>query len=584
MKKFFKIIIPIILVLAIIACIGWYLFIYDRDFTRDMLLHGARYFDEKGNHALSGWLYDQAYLQAVDNDAVAIELAQQHKSDGNYTKAEYTLTRAISDGGSADLYIALCKTYAEQDKLMDVVKLLDSVLAEGNNVDPLVKQELMALRPTAPTCSPAAGFYSQYIDASISCENGDLYVNPNGEYPSIHDAVYSEPIELADGENTIYAISVSENGLVSPLSVFGYTIGGVIEEVSFADAAMEEAVRLHLGVDEKTVLYTNDLWDLSYFTVPSDAKDLSDMRHMIFVEDLAIDSVPSGQLEYLSALVNITSLQIRNTVVSTEDLKVIGSLPNLERLTLSGCGLSTAAGLETSTSLTYLDLSQNTIRDLTPLQTMTSLQDLVLNHNAVNDLSALSSLNSLKTLDVSFNLLSSLNPIYNCSALTSLNAGSNTILSLTGIEKLASLESLNLSGNSLQDISPIIACTGLKDLDISENMLTDISGLSALSQLQTFDFSRNNVVDLPAFDKACALITIDGSHNQLTSLEALEGLENINNVFMDYNEELESVEPLVSCPRIIQVKVYGTKVAEVSALLEMDVIVEFDPTLRMEEE
>lgn len=583
MNKFFKIIIPIILVLAIIACIGWYLFIYDRDFTRDMLLQGARYFDEQGNHALSGWLYDQAYLQAVDNDAVAIELAQQHKADGNYTKAEYTLTRAISDGGSADLYIALCKTYAEQDKLMDVVKLLDSVLSESSSVDPTVKQELQALRPAAPTSTPAPGFYSQYIDASISCESGALYVNPNGEYPSINDAVYSAPVELVDGENTIYAISVSENGLVSPLSVFGYTIGGVIEEVTFADAAMETAVRAHLGVGDDIVLYTNDLWDLTYFTVPSDAQDLSDMRHMIFVEDLAIDSVPSGQLEYLSSLVNINSLQIRNTAVSTDDLKVIGSLPNLERLTLSGCGLSTISGLETAASLTYLDLSQNTIRDLTSLQAMTSLQMLNLNHNAVNDLTALSNLDSLKTLDVSFNLLSSLNPIYNCSALTSLNAGNNTILSLVGIEKLTSLESLNLSGNSLQDIAPIVACTGLKDLDISENILVDISGLAALANLQTFDFSRNSVAALPAFDKACALITIDGSHNKLTSLDALEGLENLNNVFMDYNEELESIEPLVNCPRIVQVKVYGTKVAEVSDLLNMDVIVEFDPTLRMEE-
>ena len=115
MKKFFRIIIPIILVLAIIACIGWYLFIYDRDFTRDMLLQGARFFDKQGNHAISGWFYDRAYEQASDNDAVAIELAEQHMADGNFTKAEYTLTRAISDGGSTQLYLALCKTYAEQD-------------------------------------------------------------------------------------------------------------------------------------------------------------------------------------------------------------------------------------------------------------------------------------------------------------------------------------------------------------------------------------------------------------------------------------------------------------------------------------
>jgi len=584
MKKFFKIIIPIILALAIIACIGWYLFIYDRDFTRDMLLDGARYFDDRGNHGISSWLYDQAYLQAGDNDAVAIELAEQHKADGNFTKAEYTLTRAISDGGSTELYVALCKTYAEQDKLLDVVKLLDAVLAEESSVDPQVKQELQVLRPAAPVCAPEAGFYSQYINAEVSCESGTLFVNPFGEYPSIHDVPYSEPIVLADGENMLYAISVSEEGLVSPLSIFGYTIGGVIKEVTFADAAMEEAIRLHLGVDENKVLYTNDLWDLTYFTVPSTAKDISDLSYLTFVEDLAIDSVPSGQLSYLSTLVNITSLQIRNTSVNADELKLIGSLPKLERHTLSGCGLSTAAGLEAATGVTYLDLSQNTIRDLTPLQSMAGLQVLYLQHNAVNDLTALSGLKSLQHLDVSFNLLASLNPIFNCTTLTYLNAGNNTITSLAGIDKLSALETFSIPQNTLQDITPIADCSNIRMLNISENAITDISALSVLSKMETFDFSRNSVTELPAFAKDCALITIDGSHNQLSSLGALEGLENLNNVFMDYNEELESIEPLVNCPRLVQVKVYGTKVAEVAALLEMEVVVEFDPTLRMDDE
>lgn len=584
MKRFFKVIIPIILVLAIIACIGWYLLIYDRDFTRDMLLNGARYFDARGNHTISGWFYDQAYLQANDNDTVAIELADLHKADGNYTKAEYTLTRAISDGGSADLYIALCKTYMEQDKLLDIVKLLDSVLSENSSVDPAVKQELLSMRPAAPTCSPEAGFYSQYIKASIACESGTLLVDSNGQYPSVHDTPYSEPIELGDGENTIYALSVSDNGLVSPLSVFGYTIGGVVEEVTFADSAVEESVRLHLAVDEKKVLYTSDLWDLTYFTVPTGAQDLSDLRHMIFVEDLAIDSVPAGQLTNLNSLVNLTTLQIRNTSMSAEDLKMIGSLPKLKGLVLSNCGLTTAAGLENAVSIEYLDLSQNTIRDLTPLSNMTALKDLYLQSNAINDLAKLSSLTALERLDVSYNLLDNLTPVFSCPNLMYLSAGNNKITSLAGIDKLTSLQIFQFANNTIQDISPIADCVSLKQLDVSENMIADISSLSALVNLETLNFSRNVVTELPAFEKECALITLDGSHNQLTSLSALDGLVNLNNVFMDYNEELESIEPLVNCPRLVQVKVYGTKVAEVSALLDMDVVVEFDPTLRMEDD
>ena len=581
MKKFFRILIPIILILAIIACIGWYLFIYDRDFTRDMLLQGARYFDDRGNHEISGWLYDQAYEQANNNDAVAIELAQQHKADGNYTKAEYTLTKAISDGGSTELYVALCKTYAEQDKLLDVVKLLDAVLAEDSPVDASVKQELMSMRPTAPVASPDAGFYNQYIDAEITCESGTLYVNPTGEYPSVHDEPYAEPVKLNDGENTLYAIAVSDEGLVSPLSVFGYTIGGVIKEVTFADQAMEEAIRVHLAVDADKVLYTNDLWDLTYFTVPSDAKDLSDLSYLTFVEDLAIDSVPAGQLQYLSSLVNLTALQIRNTAVNNDELKLIGSLPKLERLTISGCSLSTAAGLESAVNLTYLDLSQNTIRNLTPLTSMSNLQEAYLQNNAINDLTPLSSLQNLAKLDVSYNMLTTLNPVYSCGSITHLTANNNTVDALTGIEKLTMLTQLNVAKNLLEDVSPVAACTNIEQLNISENAVSDVSMLNVLQKMTDFYLARNNVEELPAFEKDCALVTVDASYNKIDTLKSLSGLKNLNNVFLDYNEKLSSIKALVACDRLVQVKVYGTKVKDVTALLEMDVLVEFDPTLAM---
>ena len=38
MKKFFRILIPFLLVALILASLFWYGFIYDRSFTRDLLL------------------------------------------------------------------------------------------------------------------------------------------------------------------------------------------------------------------------------------------------------------------------------------------------------------------------------------------------------------------------------------------------------------------------------------------------------------------------------------------------------------------------------------------------------------------
>lgn len=144
MKKAIKIIVPLLLFLVVLFSICWYLFIYDRNFTQSFLLNRARAADAKGNYSNAAWFYDLAYRHSHEDETVAIELAEQFKSIGNYTKAEYTLSNAISDGGSAELYVALCKTYVEQDKLRDAVAMLDHI------ADPIIKAELDARRPQAP--------------------------------------------------------------------------------------------------------------------------------------------------------------------------------------------------------------------------------------------------------------------------------------------------------------------------------------------------------------------------------------------------------------------------------------------------
>ena len=107
MKRTMKKILPILLSLVVICSIIWYLFVYDRGFMQDILLGSARFFEQQGNHSISTWLYNQAYLHSGNSDSVIIELAERFKKMGNYTQAEVVLTRAIADNGSVDLYIAV---------------------------------------------------------------------------------------------------------------------------------------------------------------------------------------------------------------------------------------------------------------------------------------------------------------------------------------------------------------------------------------------------------------------------------------------------------------------------------------------
>mgnify|MGYP003296150215 CR=1 FL=1 len=117
----------------------------------------------------------------------------------------------------------------------------------------------------------------------------------------------------------------------------------------------------------------------------------------------------------------------------------------------------------------------------------------------------------------------------------------------------------------------------LEELDISNNILTDITMLAPLSSLMYLNFSHNEITALPDWSDDCALVTIDGSHNLMESIDTLSGLPSLNNVFMDYNPELTSVGSLASCPMLIQVNVYGTKVTEVEALTNQSIIVNYNP-------
>ena len=63
-----------------------------------MLLKQARFQATDGDPRVASWFYDMAYELSGQDEIVAIELANQFKSDGNYSKAEYTLSNAIKDG------------------------------------------------------------------------------------------------------------------------------------------------------------------------------------------------------------------------------------------------------------------------------------------------------------------------------------------------------------------------------------------------------------------------------------------------------------------------------------------------------
>ena len=573
MKKALRIIVPLVLALTILACAAWYFLVYDQAFTKEVLLSQARKFEASGNYKISAFIYDIAYYQSSQDDAVAIELAQQYLDMDNYTKAEYTLTNAIRTKPSAELYAALSRIFVEQDKLLDAVNLLNGVS------DAAISKELDALRPKAPELTPEPGFYSQYITVAVKGDGAALYVSADADYPSVHEDAYTEPFQLTTGETVIYALAVNDLGLVSPLTVNGYTIQGVVELVSFTDPVMEAAIRAAVGATETEALYTDRLWSVTEFTVPAGAKSYEDLRFLPKLTKLTVEKGSEGDLAVLDELELLQQLDLSGIRLSEEDLNRIAAHTGLTHLSLAGCSLSGIQPLAALTDLVYLDLSANTLRNIGVLAGMPGLQQLNLANNVVNDLTPVSALTKLESLDISYNAVGSLAPLKALESLKTLLASNNQIASVSELNGLTALETLNVSHNNIADISPLRSLGALIELQASNNALVSMDGLQMLLHLRTLNLSYNQITDLPAFQQNCELVHIDMSHNLLLNVEALANLPWLNTVNVDYNEEVEDLLPLDTCPVLVRVNAFGTKVTEVSFLTAKSIIVNFDPTL-----
>ncbi len=569
--KAWKRIFPILLIILVLGSICWYLLVYDTAFTRDFLLTQARHFEQMGNHGIATWLYDTAYLQSGKNSQVAIELAEAHKEHGNYSKAEYTLTNAIAANATPELYTALCKTYVEQNKLLDAVTMLD-------NVSPYMKAQLDPLRPESPVVAPAPGFYRQYLTVTLDAGDNTLYVSTDGEYPSIPEDLYSGPIALSGGETTIYAICVGENGLVSPLSIFGYTVHGVIEEITLKNDSVAQLVRDELNIPQDTPLMSDDLWEITLLAMPADVTDYSDLKYFPYLTSFAVENGKYTDLQALSSLSQLETLIIIGSPVSTKDLETIAALPKLKHLILDNCSLSNIQSLSNAKNLESLILSNNSIRDVSALASLSKLKKLDLSHNAIEDVTPLGTMQGLEVLDLTANVLTTISPLSGCSALKDLNVSQNKLTSLEGISDLTNLTKLYADNNKLTSVDALAANTALTELSLNRNSLTDITKLSALSKLQYISATNNSLSVIPKWAGGCALVKIDLSNNKITSVSPLGGLVNLNTVVLNYNK-ISNVDDLARCTNLVRVDVMNNPVKNVSKLKALSIIVNYTPAV-----
>ena len=145
---------------------------------------------------------------------------------------------------------------------------------------------------------------------------------------------------------------------------------------------------------------------------------------------------------------------LRADRIGLQDTSLLEGLIYLEKLSLSGNGISSLDGLKNTSKLTEVDLSHNDLADVSVLgRSATSLTVLHLENNAISDLSCLSGTENLKKVYVDENELQNLDWLKNNQKLQILTASHNQIDSISQLGIGAKMRYLNLSHNALTSIS-----------------------------------------------------------------------------------------------------------------------------------
>lgn len=219
------------------------------------------------------------------------------------------------------------------------------------------------------------------------------------------------------------------------------------------------------------------------------------------------------------------------------------------------------------------------IRDLSQLGTMTNLQILSLDYTKVSDLSSLNNLVNLDLLSIANTETVELSPLFN---LKNLNISGTQITDIEILNKFKNLEELNISNNNISNIDPISSLFNLKKLDLSRTKINNLIPLAKLVNLQKLELSYTLISSLAPivslFRKQLLECYAEGCSIKEVPSELLEGNEHFN-LAVYFQEKEEGTSPLHEAKLILLGDGRSGKTSLVNRLFGKELPRETDRTL-----
>jgi len=219
----------------------------------------------KGNRALGRNDYttaEDSFRNALAKDDTRPEaytgLSKVYQAQDNADKAERLFTSALKkQGENIELYRACIKFYIRSDQKEKIPELLDE--ADSSISDALPEYIVKTPKFSLDDEEDYDDVQQLKLTAASGCK---IYYTKNKKKPTTGSRKYTGPIQIEEGDTTIYAIAVNKAGIPSLPVRKSYTVELPIEDapaVSPSTGQYSSAQEIEIKVpDGYTAYYTTD--------------------------------------------------------------------------------------------------------------------------------------------------------------------------------------------------------------------------------------------------------------------------------------------------------------------------------------
>ena len=524
----------------------------------------------------------------------------------------YLSDNSISDISALKKLTSLTHLYLSDNSISDIsvledlTSLTDLDLTENSINDVAALEDLTSLRSLYLNENSITDYGPlQRLKAAIENTGNTISMDINNKPPEFTDGdttTRSIAENTASGTNIGNPISATNVGTVNTLT---YSLGGT-DSASFSIVSTSGQLQTKVTLDYEikqsysvTVSVSNGNNGSDSITVTINITDVNEpitpvnertqqvqdaivaavpginsadnvtAIHLAAITELDISgeygesNITSLQSGDFSGLTSLTKLNLFDNSIS--NISALSGLTSLTWLSLGYNSVRDISPLKNMTALTTLDLLDNSISDISALKNMTALTWLRLRKNSIEDISALKKMTAMTTLELSENSISDISALSGLTSLTWLNLHSNSISDISALKDMTALTELNLYGNSISNISALKKMTALTELNLHDNSISNISALSGLTALTILNLGFNSVRDISPLAGLTKLINLDLSNNSITDISKLEKLTLLTRLELNSNS-ITDISKLEKLTKLITLYLSSNSITDISEL------------------